>query len=361
MTRKGRKITRILVLSLAILAVVGVVLLRYGQKQKAKIPDLSFRETLAYTTKDNPEAVITVGILQNGEASYTVYGADAKELPHLEHVYEIGSVTKTFTAALMSRAIEEGRIESDRTLDHYLDLPTGNVYPTIAELLTHTSGYKGFYFAAPMVANFFSGRNSFYNLSKDIVMQQVSARSLSEDSYPFKYSNFGYAVLGLVLEAIYDTDYTTLVNRFADELGLPDTRISDGEGDLGQLWDWAPGDAYLAAGGLTSDISDMLRYAELQLQGEGFIGRSHEVLATLDGADAKLASMDIHMDAIGMAWVIDREQHIIWHNGGTGHYNCYLGFDPASDTAVVVLSNLPPGERIPATILGIKLLNELRD
>ena len=50
---------------------------------------------------------------------------------------------------------------------------------------------------------------------------------------------------------------------------------------------------------------------------------------------------------------------LFWHNGGTGHYNSYLGFCPGTDTAVVVLSNLSPNDRIPATVLGIKLLQEL--
>ena len=58
-------------------------------------------------------------------------------------------------------------------------------------------------------------------------------------------------------------------------------------------------------------------------------------------------------------WIIDNENDFIWHNGGTGHYNSYLGFCPETGTAVVVLSNLSPNDRIPATVLGIKQLQEL--
>ena len=65
------------------------------------------------------------------------------------------------------------------------------------------------------------------------------------------------------------------------------------------------------------------------------------------------------MDEIGMAWIIDSRNGFVWHNGGTGNYNSYLGFDKESSTAVVVLSNTAPGYRIPATVLGVKLLNEL--
>ena len=71
--------------------------------------------------------------------------------------------------------------------------------------------------------------------------------------------------------------------------------------------------------------------------------------------------MGINMDEIGMSWMIDRVNGIIWHNGGTGHYNSYLGFNPETGTAVVVLSNLAPDYRIPATVLGTKLLIELEN
>ena len=53
------------------------------------------------------------------------------------------------------------------------------------------------------------------------------------------------------------------------------------------------------------------------------------------------------------------KNNIIWHNGGTGNYNSYLGFNPETGTAVVVLSNLVPNYRVPATVLGVKLLLEL--
>ena len=66
------------------------------------------------------------------------------------------------------------------------------------------------------------------------------------------------------------------------------------------------------------------------------------------------------MNEIGMAWLIDNKNGIVWHNGGTGNYNSYLGFNFETKTGVVVLSNLAPNYRIPATLLGVKLLLELK-
>ena len=61
-----------------------------------------------------------------------------------------------------------------------------------------------------------------------------------------------------------------------------------------------------------------------------------------------------------MAWIIDKENNIIWHNGGTDDYNCYMGFNVETQTGVVILSNLSPSYRIPATVLGVKLLKEIQ-
>ncbi len=362
MQKKTLKTVALVLLALVIIGVAGLFAFSaYGHRQMQKIPGLSFEEALAYTLQDNADAVITVGVIRDGELSYTVYGEDARELPPTEHIYEIGSVTKTFTATLVAKAIGEGRIDHDATVARYLDLPEGKIYPTITELLTHTSGYKNYYFAPPMTGNFFAGRNSFYRVTREMVLERVGDLNLDAGPYPFRYSNFGYAVLGLVLEAVYDTDYTRLVNDLTrHELGLPETTISERDGDLDAYWHWAKDDGYLAAGALTTDISDMLNYARLQLAGRGFMGATQEPLKAIDGADEDLQMLGVRMDESGMAWMIDREQNIIWHNGATGDFNCYLGFDPDTQTAVVVLSNLSPNERIPATILGIKLLNELR-
>lgn len=362
-TKRRKKILIIVIVSiiLCIALIVGGLFL-FGKYQISKIPGLTSTEVLEYSTKNNSKAVITVGIIKDGQTSYKVYGENGKELPQELHTYEIGSLTKTFTAALINKAVNEGKINIDNTIDNYLSLPADNEYPTIKELLTHTSGYKGYYFERPMVSNFFKGRNDFYGITKEMVLDKVSDLSMDKENYGFKYSNFGYAVLGLVLEAVYDTDYTTLLNNFVqNDLGLTDTKISDESGDLGNYWDWKSDDAYLSAGAITSNISDMLSYAQMQLESNPYFTECHKSLKTINASTKDYKTMGINMDEIGMSWIIDRKNSIVWHNGGTGDYNSYLGFNPETGTAVVVLSNLSPSYRIPATVLGIKILTESED
>ena len=342
------------------LIVAGVAL--YGKHQMGKIPGLSFQEALAYTTQDNAEAVITVGIIRNGQASYMVYGENGAVLPQELHIYEIGSLTKTFTAAMVARAVREGKVDLDSTIDKYIAVPEGAAYPTIKELLTHTSGYKGYYFESPMVGNFFKKRNDFYGITKAMVLDRIGKISWSDEEYIFSYSNFGYAVLGLVLEAVYARDYATLLNQFTqEELSLVNTHISDKKGDLGKYWDWKNTDAYLSAGAITSDITDMLSYAQKLLDEYEYLKDCPESLKEINASTEQYQMMGIRMDEIGMSWIIDKEKGIVWHNGGTDNYNSYLGFKPETGEAVVVLSNLPPNYRIPAPVLGVKVFEETEE
>ena len=352
----------VIVISIVLCAVLVLGgLMIYGKIQMGKVPGLTFEDALNYTTQGKPDARITVGIIKDGQASFTVYGENGQVLPAEIHTYEIGSLTKTMTAALVSRAIGEGLINPDASIDAYLSLPEGKSYPTVAELLTHTSGYHGLYFEAPMIGNFFSGKNSFYGISRDRVLAKCKSLDMGKDNYGFTYSNFGYAVLGLVLEAVFDKDYTALLNEFVQQdLGMTATKISAQDGDLGHYWDWQEDDGYLSAGAVTSDIEDMLRYAQLQLDEDPVFDRCHQSLKTINAASESHKLMGIRLDEIGMAWIIDNENGFIWHNGGTGHYNSYLGFNPENRTAVVILSNLGPNDRIPATVLGVKKLLELK-
>lgn len=357
--RRGKKILYIIVVFVLVVVLMIGGFAVYGNYQMSKIPGLSFNDCLNYTLKGNDNAIITVGIIKDGQATYTVYGKDGAKMPQAEYTYEIGSLTKTFTAALIEKAIIEGKIDLNDTVDEYLDMPVAVTYPTIEQLLTHTSGYKAYYFELPMIGNFFGGKNDFCGITDEMLFERLSKVSVTSETKKFDYSNFGYATLGLILEAVYGKDYTTLVNEFAsDELGLENTHISDKQGNLKNYWDWNAGDVYLSAGGLTSTISDMLDYAQLQLTGEGIFASCHDSLSVINTSTNATKIMDINIDEIGAGWIIDRENDIIWHNGGTGDYNCYLGFCPETETAVVILSNLAPDYRIPATVMGVKLMKQ---
>ena len=168
-----------------------------------------------------------------------------------------------------------------------------------------------------------------------------------------------YALLGLVLENIYDRPYCEIIADYLGELGMTNSSFQTHQGDLGRCWTWEETDAYAPAGAIQSDIMDMLKYASLQLSDNPII-RTHEPLYHIGYSNGDLDAMNIHIDDIGMAWIIDNENGFIWHNGGTADYNSYMGFCRETGTAVVILSNLPDDYRISATEIGAKLLAEIQ-
>ncbi len=357
---KKRVLTAItVIIFLAVVAVISLMI--YAQKQMEKIPSMSAMDCLKYTLKDNERAVISVGIIKNGEVSRKIYGNNCEELSDELHTYEIGSLTKTITAAMIAEAVENGLINIDDIVDKYLDLPDNNSYPTIRELLTHTSGYNEHYFESPMIGNFFSGRNDFCGITDEMIINRLGKLDNKNYDKSWKYSNFGFAVLGQLLEKVNGSEYTGLADAFLQKYGMTNSHITTGEGDLGNYWDWNAEDAYTPAGAVVSDIQDMLVYAQLQLENEGVFALTHETLKEVNATPANYKLLDMRVDAMGMAWIIDNEHGFIWHNGATGNYNSYLGFCPETRTAVVVLSNLSPGYRIPATVVGIKLLEDMQN
>ena len=71
---------------------------------------------------------------------------------------------------MIAQAAQDGLLNIDDMIDEYLDLPKNNTYPTIGDLLTHTSGYNEYYLESPMIGNFFAGRNSFNGISDEMIL-----------------------------------------------------------------------------------------------------------------------------------------------------------------------------------------------
>jgi len=339
----------------------------YGINKLDKLNRMSFEEMIEFTTKDKKDAIISVGILKDGEITYEIYGENGKLIDSLDYIYEIGSITKTFTSSLICKAISENKIRLDNTIDEFIPLPDKAHYPTIKELVTHTSGYKGYYFEKPMIANYFFRDNDFFGITDSILLRRLGKINLDKREYKFNYSNFGFATLGLVIEDLYEDNFTNIINKYiTEELKLEETRISqmpeNPKSNFGyyfdnEYWEWSKGDAYLSAGALLSNISDMTRYLEIQLDGNiKYIDMAHEILINIDATTPTYEKMGIRIDAAGIGWMIDTKENIVWHNGATGNFNSYIGFDKQRGVGVVILSNLPPRFRIPATVMGVKLL-----
>ena len=138
----------------------------------------------------------------------------------LETKFEIGSMTKQFTAMLVLQFVNEGKIKLDGRLSDYLPYyrkDTGNRI-AIRELLSHTSGVPNFILAPGFLQG--SASRTKYNV-KDFAQQYCSGNLEFEPGTKFNYSNSGYFLLGAVLEQVSGTPYEQLLkDHIFDPLGM---------------------------------------------------------------------------------------------------------------------------------------------
>lgn len=292
--------------------------------------------------------------------NYTVHGQDGNLVPRVDHTYEIGSITKAFTGLLLAKSILKKEIQLNAEVGPYLNI-AGNTTPTFRELVTHTAGLRNYYDKWRMLMNAMTGKNPGYNISSEKLTHQLVNHLPASKNYAIKYSNFGLSIAGNAIAAKYQMKYYDLINHYlSNDLGLDHTHIVDNTGDLGNYWQWKKTDGYLPAGGLTSTISDMLRFLKMNIHDENpELTLSHQIVRKVSYQNQLFRQLNISIDAVGMAWLIDKHQDVIWHNGGTNHYNADIRFNKNEKIGVVVLSNLNYAKVIPATVLSAKILSEL--
>ena len=247
----------------------------------------------------------------------------------------------------MSKAVEENKIIMNDSINKYLELDNDKYYSTIERLVTHTSGYKAYYFDPKMIANKFSQDNDFYGISKKDILNKIDSIKLKDKDYEFEYSNFGISVLGLVLEEVYDKDFTALMNEFiTDEIGLKNTKVAICEGNLDNYWNWKNDDGYIPAGAIISNIEDMAEYLQMYLNSdEQYVINTYAPKKEIHVDNYMYNKLGINMDKVGMAWMIDSENNFVWHNGATSNFNSYIAFIKEKNIGVVVLSNLSPNKK----------------
>ena len=299
---------------------------------------------------DSGAVSIVIGISDHGHRKYYGYGKGqaAAALPDSDALFEIGSITKTFTSLLLADAVTEQRTTLDEPVRTYLpsDLLLGRdgTEMTLMELSNHTSGLPRLmnnYMGVPG----FNAQNPYKTYRKEDLLDYLGKnRPVTLPGSGYVYSNIAPAVLGLALEAIYKKPYARLV---AEKIFVPLKmdmtflvvppemlpHLVDGHTATGALtphWDF---DVMAPIGGIKSTAHDMLNYLEAQLTDKNkAFALSHQPTFKVN------ASL-----SIGLGWHIyyppGNTDGIDWHNGGTGGFTSFAGFDENRQTAIVVMAN----------------------
>ncbi len=298
---------------------------------------------------------VIIGLHGPDGEEYLSYGSlspMSEEIPRRDTLFEIGSVSKTFTSLALARMVEADMVALDQPVQALLlqgevTVPERNGSPiTLLHLSTHTSGLPSQpdNLAAPDYSTA-DPPNPMRDYEKLALYEFLSGYTLPRDpGAEFEYSNLGVGLLGHALARRANKTYGEMIAaQITGPLGMADTglvldgaqqaRFAQGyDSDLNPRtpWDFK---VLVGAGGLRSTAQDILIYLKAQL-GMG--------PAPMSGAIA--ATHQEHLDdpQMGLAWFISDERYI-YHNGGTAGFASYAGFDPQTQHAVVVLANVGNG------------------
>jgi CubicO group peptidase (beta-lactamase class C family) len=276
------------------------------------------------------------GIVQDGNVQ--VFSNEVSD--ECFDLFEIGSLTKTFTAALVQQEIDNSEISLNDRIDCFFNLPKIRIYPTIGELLTHHAGYKKDYFEIIPIVRCILGLDKSIVFPRWTIMKRIFLTGPGKKQYC--YSNFGYAVLGLVLENIHSQSYPVILNEYLAKNGLLNTgiNISDAPG----FWRWSKRDAFTAAGGITSCLNDMLRYVKILMEDKSPNSELLLLKKTLDVSEENCVGL-------GMSWKI-RSDSTAFHTGCTGRFNSYVSINTTTRTGIIVLLNSPYDKVFSAKDIG---------
>lgn len=310
------------------LIILAVVLVGIAIAVLTRVPvPAQTQRMIALYTRNKPYAQVSVAYISPDGVSTKTFTHNGKKHESSNTDYEIGAITNTFTGAMIARAVLAGDISLETPASEILPLPSGAYSPTVGELVTHTSGYADY-----VPAKFGGGNNPWSGITNfDILYDMANFELLSEPPFVYSYSDFGSAAAGAVLGDLYSEDYYRILNDFVHlDLGLKNTYVTVDRLQMPKNgWKWMQTDAYIAPFGLTSNMTDMVSYVRMYLNG----GMDYLNLAV-----APLKEINNETDA-GYFWDIDRESGYIFQSGETDHYSAYIIMDPDSGCAAIVLSN----------------------
>ena len=332
----------------------------------------ALRATLQSTVEDAigahrvPGAV--VGVTRGDErilvaAGVANLGTGVEMTP--DTLFQIGSISKIYTATLVMQLLHTGLVELDEPVRGALQEfrvadDTATLTITPRHLLSHTSGIQGDHFLD-------CGRNP------DALWRYVSTLEelgqLHEPDEMFSYCNSGFGVLGRMVEEATGDHFTrALQRRLLRPLGLARTvglaeqaivhRVAAGhherDGQL-QVTPWSLSRFNVPIGGIIADAGDVLTFAHLHLHG----GRSTDGKQVIPGrAVAEMCEGQVEVpgtdDERGLGWAITRwgDHEVLGHDGDTIGQRTFLRLVPDSDLAVVVLTNSARGELVADTVLA---------
>lgn len=300
--------------------------------------DYRVRTAVVMATEEDSSAI---GIVKVGEISDV-----RRELPDENStVFEIGSITKVFTALLVQTLVDDELLHWDRTIStclphiEFANEAVANV--TLRELATHRSGLPRLptNFTETKVPG--NAMDPYANYGAHDLVAFFESFDPPELKKEYAYSNFGFGLLGYIVAKTLDTSYAEALNeRVFQPLEMNNSSAFDSIDDDTEL---AAGYSYTAnmgvwnfnvhagAGAIRSTARDMYKFIRANfLESDDAIHQAIRAIRELQYESNQ-----------ALGWIAEtsnRDTTVFWHNGQTGGYASFLAIDPEAKSGWVILT-----------------------
>lgn len=303
-------------------------------------------EILFENTKVFPNHTqLSIALINNGEVSYYGIKKESDTISTIDNhksIFEIGLISKVFTATLLANFVIEGKIKLKDNINDYLETPfNNNTKLSFINLANHTSGLPG------LPTNLDLAKVNLENPYKEFKEKELNEYltkhlELSEKG-EYKYSNLGVGLLAYTLGKIENVTYESLLqntllskydmqNSTADITKIKGDLVRGLNNDGEEVPNWELS-VLAGAGAILSTVEDLSQFAISQ-----FDNSNKELKLTRKKTNEINEKMDI-----GLGWHIlksNSENRWYWHNGGTGGYSSSMVIEEKSKNGIIILSNV---------------------
>jgi CubicO group peptidase (beta-lactamase class C family) len=318
---------------------------------------------------------VLVGILKDGDLRTAGFGVTNMDHPlevTSDTLFQIGSITKTFTGTLIMKLAEEGKIDLDATVRTYL--PDFKVADegvservTIQHLLTHTSGWFG---------DFFHDTGPGADAGAKYVTDMADLEQMAPLGQVWSYNNAGFYLAGHIIEVVTGQPYQQIMReKILEPLGMNHTffdpgdvithRFATGHNEMKVARPWPLPRAAYPAGGITCRLPDLLAYASFHM-GDGRTRDGESLFRRESLAQMQTPQVTVwKKESWGLTWSVNDTHgpRLVSHGGGTMGQVSQLILVPEKQFAVAVFTNAGEGGQVTLAVtrrvldeyLGVKI------
>ena len=368
---------RIAIILILMFASTGLL---FAQKNTDKQPSLKERvdEIVEPYFKRKENVGLSIALIEGDKEAFLSYGSITKDttiLPNEHTIYELGSVTKVFTALLLAKLHQDSLIDINASIFKNLpDSLSENLDEendiTYLQLATHTSGLprRPYNFGLKLKDE----DNPFEQYTIEDLYNFIYTRnSMMKTSDKFLYSNTGYGLLGHCIENVLGNDLETcLQNNLFSTINMTQTstlyqeNMAVGHDFYGKPVNYWKFKSMQGTGALKSSASDLAKFLKLEMN---IVEPSQTLRNAIEQTQVIYYKTHTSNINTGLGWQIfkrtKKDVPVYTHSGSTSGFRAYVSFIKEQKIGVIVLANNAPSINSGKTAdhIGIELLTILSE